>query len=189
MEGVIRIILTHTNNAQLVPDGCRSYCIICETLLIKENKENLTQEERDVLNEKRREKYHSDPIVRERIIEESKRYYANNTEKANETKRKWIENNKEYVQEKSHENYIKNQEDRKEIAKQDRIKIKEANSKLSIEEILNRTPIKHCNSCDKDKTSFEYYIDLSRLNGLSRICKECSKEKTIQNRLKKLNKV
>lgn len=170
------------------PDGYRSYCKTCEFLKTKSDKDNLTQEQLDKLNEKRRQKYHSDPEARKRIIEESKRYSANNKEKVSKRQKQWNEDNKEYIQERNRDNYIKNQEDRKEVAKQDRLKIKENNLKLTTEEILLRTPIKHCNCCDKDKESINFYMDMTRLDGLSRLCKDCSKKKTTENRLKKLNK-
>jgi len=60
--------------------------------------------------------------------------------------------------------------------KERRIKNKEINLNLTHDEIINRTPVKFCNSCNKELPSSKFYIAIHALNGLSTYCKICHKE-------------
>jgi len=161
-------------------DGICFCCKECHAKITAEYKSGLSEEEKERRNQVRRDAYAKNP---EPYIQQAKNYYENNKDKVSLYKKEYAEKNKEIIKEKNKQYKDDNKEILLQNDKEYRRQVKDANSKLTKEQIFARTPIKFCaGTCQKDIDSINFYIDLTRVDGLARICKECHKARMAINR-------
>lgn len=168
-------------------DGICFCCQECYVKIENEYRASLSSEEKERRNKIRRDKYAENP---EKQLEASKKYYEEHKEERAEYKKEYYQLNKEELSAEHKIYRIEHKEELVENSKEYRNQIKVENSKLTSQQIYDKTPFKFCHGdCQKDIESNKFYIDLTRLDALARKCKECHKAKMAINREKKRNEL
>lgn len=164
-------------------------CFCCRECYIKienEYRASLSDEEKERRNKVRRNKYAENPQIQ---IEASKKYYEDHKEERAEYKKEYYLDNIEKLTEINRNYRDTHREEISKQSKEARQLIKKENSKLTSNEICLRTPMKFCHGiCQKNIESINFYIDLSKLDGLGRNCKDCHKIKMAIVRERNRNK-
>ena len=174
----------YTKNAS-AHDGIRFCCRECGLKIDREQRELLSEEEMEIKNKIRREKYAANPQL---YIESAKKYSAAHKEERKVYIKEYAENNAESLKEYNKNYRIEHKEELANLDRNIRNNFKEENQKLTPEQICTRTPTKICAMCKTDVPSKNFYIDVTREDGLARNCKTCHKAKMAINREKNRSK-
>jgi len=127
---------------------------------------------KDEANKIRREKYAENPTPH---IEHATEYYYNNKESVLNKQKEYRKLNAEKRKELNKQYYEANKEASANSTAEKRKIIKEQNDLLTKEEIYSKTPIKYCPKCNISHNSEDFFIDKTKKDGLSRICKAAKK--------------
>lgn len=125
-------------------------------------------------NEKRRLAYQKNP---EPIKESAREYYHDHIDEIHIKKKEYRANNKELISAANQKYYSEHKEESAKRSENRRMELKAKYSLLTKEQIYALTPLKICISCKNNLSSTEFYVDVTKTDGLMNTCKDCKRNK------------